>query len=199
MKNRIDTRLIVLVAIVLLMGLWRILNNGGQLTPLTNFTPIGAIALFGGTYFTSKIRAYFFPLFILLVSDLIMMQTYFYEYRSGLLYDGWYWTYLAFALMVWVGTLIRQVQWGSVLAAAIGAALVHYIVADFGVWLGGGIDLTTGQPFTQDWAGLVSCYVLALPFLKNMLLSNLLYSALLFGAYEFACRRYPVLNPSKLS
>ncbi|MEO0331840.1 MAG: DUF6580 family putative transport protein, partial [Bacteroidota bacterium] len=196
---RINIRLLVLLAIVLLMGLWRILNNGGQLTPLANFTPFGALALFGGAYFTSKVRAYFFPLLMLLVSDLVMMQTYFSQYRSGLLYDGWYWTYLAFALMVFVGTLIRRVHWKSVLAASVGAALIHYIVTDFGVWLGGGIDLTTGQPFTRDWSGLVSCYILALPFLKNMLLSNLLYSLFLFGGYELASRRYPVLNYTQLS
>lgn len=193
MKNRINIRLVVLVAVVLLMGLWRVLNNGGQLTPLANFTPIGALALFGGAYFTSKVRAYFFPVLMLLVSDLVMMQTYFSAYRSGLLYDGWYWTYAAFAMMVLLGTLIRRVRWKSVVLASVGAALVHYVVTDFGVWLGGGLNLATGQPYTCDWSGFVNCYVAALPYLKNMLLSNLLYGALLFGSYELASRRFPVL------
>lgn len=199
MKNRINIRLVVLVAVVLLIGLWRILNNGGQLTPLANFTPIGALALFGGTYFTSKVRAYFFPVLMLLVSDLVMMQTYFSAYRSGLLYDGWYWTYAAFAMMVFLGTLIRHVSWKSVLATSVGAALVHYVVTDFGVWLGGGMNLATGQPYTRDWSGFVNCYVAALPYLKNMVLSNLLYGAMLFGSYELASRRFPVLTHPQLS
>lgn len=199
MKNRINIRLVVLVAVVLLIGLWRILNNGGQLTPLANFTPIGALALFGGTYFTSKVRAYFFPVLMLLVSDLVMMQTYFSAYRSGLLYDGWYWTYAAFAMMVFLGTLIRRVSWKSVVATTVGAALVHYVVTDFGVWLGGGMNLATGQPYTRDWSGFVNCYVAALPYLKNMLLSNLLYGAMLFGSYELASRRFPVLARPQLS
>ena len=67
MKKSINIRFIVLVAIVLLIGLWRVLNNGGQLTPLANFTPIGALALFGGTYFASQARAYLFPVLILLL------------------------------------------------------------------------------------------------------------------------------------
>ncbi len=199
MRNRINIRLVVLVAIVLLVGLWRTLNNGGQLTPLANFTPIGALALFGGAYFTSKVRAYFFPVLILLVSDLVMMQTYFSAYRSGLLYDGWYWTYAAFAMMVSLGTLIRRVSEKSVVATAVGAALIHYVVTDWGVWLGGGINLVTGQPYARDWSGLVNCYVAALPYLKNMLLSNLLYGAILFGSYELASRRFPVLSRPQLS
>ena len=199
MKNRINIRMIVLVAVVLLVGLWRVLNNGGQLTPLANFTPIGALALFGGTYFASQARAYLFPVLILLVSDVVMMQTYFSEYRSGLLYDGWYWTYAAFALMVWLGTRIERVRWYNVLLTSVGAALVHYVVTDFGVWLGGGIDPITGQPYTRDWSGFISCYVAALPYLKNMLLSNLLYGTLLFGSFELASRRFLVLTPPQLS
>ena len=199
MKKSIDIRFIVLVAIVLLIGLWRVLNNGGQLTPLANFTPIGALALFGGTYFASQTRAYLFPVLILLVSDVVMMQTYFDEYRSGLLYDGWYWTYAAFALMVWLGTLIERVRWYNVLLTSVGAALIHYVVTDFGVWLGGGLDFTTGQPYTHDWSGFVSCYVAALPYLKNMLLSNLLYGGILFGSFELASRRFPVLTQPQLS
>ena len=194
MKKHINIRLAVLLVITLLIGLWRVLNNGGQLTPLANFTPVGALALFGGTYFVPKVRAYFFPVLIMLISDVVMMQTYFSEYRSGLLYDGWYWTYAAFALMVFLGTLIKQVSWKNVVATAVGAALVHYIVTDFGVWLGGGINLATGQPYTRDWSGFVNCYVAALPYLRNMLLSNLLYSALLFGSFELASRRFPVLT-----
>ena len=199
MKKSINIRSIVLVAIVLLIGLWRVLNNGGQLTPLANFTPIGALALFGGTYFASQARAYLFPVLILLVSDVVMMQTYFNEYRSGLLYDGWYWTYAAFALMVWLGTRIERVRWYNVLLTSVGAALIHYVVTDFGVWLGGGFDFTTGQPYTRDWSGFISCYVAALPYLKNMLLSNLLYGALLFGSFELASRRFPVLTQPQLS
>ena len=199
MKRHIKIRSVILVAIILLMGIWRVLNNGGQLTPLANFTPIGALALFGGTYFLQKIRAYLFPLLMLLVSDVVMMQTYFDEYRSGLLYDGWYWTYAAFAVMVWLGTLMHRVNLKNVLLASVGAALVHYMVTDFGVWLGGGLDLTTGKPFTRDWQGFINCYLLALPYLKNMLLSTLLYSALLFGSFEWACRSFPALTKPSVS
>jgi hypothetical protein len=42
-------------------------------------------------------------------------------------------------------------------------------------------------------SGLIECYVLALPFYKNTLLSFLLYSSLLFGAFEIFKSRL-VLN-----
>ena len=193
MKKHINIRFIVLVLIILLIGIWRVLNNGGQLTPLSNFSPIGALALFGGTYFLQKIRAYLFPLLMLFISDIVMMHTYFSDYQSGLLYDGWYWNYAAFGLMVFFGTLINQPSPKNIFLASVGAALAHYLISDFGVWLSGGIDLSTNQPFTRDWHGLMRCYILAIPFLKNMLISTILYSTVLFGAFELASHRFPIL------
>jgi len=63
------------------------------------------------------------------------------------------------------------------------------------VWLGGGTDITTGQPYPLDLAGLIKCYYLALPFMRNMLLANLLYWAMLFGGFEWLQHRYVALRP----
>ncbi|MCH9112749.1 hypothetical protein G5S93_15640, partial [Legionella pneumophila serogroup 1] len=109
------------------------------------------------------------------------------------LYSGWYWTYGAFALMVLIGSQIKNVSFKTVIAGAVGAALLHWIVTDCGVWLGGGTDITTGLPYTRDWNGLVKCHILAIPFMKNMLIGNLVYGAVLFGGFEWLQKRYPAL------
>ena len=44
--------------------------------------------------------------------------------------------------------------------------------------------------YPKTVAGLINCYVAAIPFFRNMLLGNLLYSALLFGAFAFAENRF---------
>ena len=38
----------------------------------------------------------------------------------------------------------------------------------------------------NNWVGLIECYLMALPFLKNSVASNLIYTAVFFGAYEMA-------------
>jgi hypothetical protein len=35
--------------------------------------------------------------------------------------------------------------------------------------------------------------MMAIPYMKNMLLGNLIYGAILFGSFELAQRKYPAL------
>ncbi len=194
MKEKVNIRLFILIGIMLLAGLWRLLITAGH-TPFSNFTPIGAMALFGGSYFISRVRAYLFPLLTLFISDVVLMQTIYAGHSNGLLYDGWYWTYAAFALVVLIGSvLIKKVSIKNVILGALLAALTHFLVANLGVWLRGVTDLTTGLPYTRDFAGLIKCYIMAIPYFKNMLAANLIYSAILFGGYELARLRFPVLG-----
>ena len=192
--KKINLRTAVLILMIVVAAVIRILSSTRVLSPLANFTPIGAMALFGGAYFKDKWKAYLVPLGILFLSDVITMRTIYTEQSTGLLYSGWGWIYASFALMVLIGNYIKNVTVGSVLLAAIGAALVHWLVSDFGVWLVPGTDITTGQPYTRDAHGLMMCYWLAIPYMKNMLIGNVLYGALLFGGFELLQKRYPRLQ-----
>lgn len=125
----------------------------------------------------------------------ILLNRFFYFGEWVFFYDGFAWVYISFALMVLIGgLLIKKVLASSVLLAGVAGALVHWIVSDFGVWLGGGIDVTTGLPFTRDFMGYLKCLYLALPFMKNLLLGNLVFGAVLFGSFELMQRRYPKLQ-----
>jgi len=192
--NKINLRTAVLILMVVVAAVVRILSAGRLLSPLSNFTPIGAMALFAGCYFKDKWKAYLVPLGILLLSDFVMMRTLYTEQSNGFLYDGWVWIYAAFALMVLMGHYIKKVSVGSVLLAAAGAALIHWLVSDFGVWLGVCTDVTTGKPYTHDAQGLAKCLWLAIPYMKNMLIGNVLYGTLLFGGFELLQKRYPRLQ-----
>ena len=199
MKQKIDIRFVVLVAIILLVSIWRIIektNQGIALPP--NFTPIGAMALFGGAYFSSKSKYFLFPLLILFISDFVLMQTIYAKYSNGLLYSGWFWTYGAFAMMALVGkVLIKRVSFKNVFLSALLAGGIHFILANLGVWLGGGMNMSTGLPLTRDFNGLIACYIQSIPFFKNMLAGNLVYSTVLFGGFELAKSRFAVLREPK--
>lgn len=192
--KKMNPRASVLLLFIVLAAVLRLLNAGNSLSPLANFTPIGSMALLGGAYFTTKWKSYFFPLLTLFISDVIMMKTIYPGLGNGLLYGGWYWTYGAFAVMVLIGQCIKKVSFTSVVFAAVAAALSHWIITDFGVWMGGGLDITTGKPYTSNLHGFMQCYILAIPFMKNMLIGNLVYGGILFGGFELLQKRYPVLQ-----
>ncbi len=200
MKKELNIRTIVLVLSTFLVGAWRFTNEGFGHAPLVNFTPIGAMALFGGAYFNTTSRAFILPLLTLFFSDVLLMQFRYSNHVSGILYEGWYWTYGAFALMVLVGKYINtKVSIGSVLGGSLIAALLHWLITDFGVWAAGGRNMLTGLPYTKDISGLITCYIAAIPYFKNLLLSNILYSAILFGGFEIAQYKFSILKPIRVN
>lgn len=192
MKTKFSPRFVVLLFLIVGAASTRFFSVAGH-TPLINFTPIGAMALFGGAYFTQKWKSFLFPLFTLFISDIII-QSLFYHGKFGIMYKGWFFVYGAFALIVIIGRyLLHNVNIKNLLFAGITASLTHWLIADFGVWLSGGLDITTGLPYTQDIHGLLKCYTLALPYLKNFFLGTACYSAIMFGIFELARIKYPVL------
>ena len=56
-----------------------------------------------------------------------------------------------------------------------------------------------GQMYPKTPAGLLNCYVAAIPFFQNTLLSNLFYSALLFGGLAIAENRFAKLREFRRS
>ena len=193
MKTQINPRPFVLAAFILATGIFRLTNSGGLLPAFFNLTPLGAMALFGGCYYQDKWKAYLMPLLTLWLTDIIINRFMIYN-EWVFFYDGFAWVYGSFALMVFVGQNIKTVSTKSVVLSAFAAALVHWLVSDIGVWLGGGIDITTGQPFTRDWHGLMMCYYLALPYLQKVLVGNLVFGTLLFGSFEFMQLKFPILK-----
>lgn len=186
-------RTTTLIIMIVLAAAYRLFQSSNVFSIMSNVTPVGAIALFGGCYFADKWKAFLVPLLSLWISDILLNRILYFDHWS-FFYEDSGWIYGSFALIVIIGQLMKKVTFTNVIVAAIAAALVHWLVADFGMWIGGGRDITTGLPFTKDLSGLVKCYGLALPFLKNMLIGNLVFSGLLFGAFEWMQRKYPSLQ-----
>ncbi len=196
MKTKINPRFAIIILIIIGAASTRFFNFSGTNINF-NFTPIGAIALFGGAYFTKSWKAYLIPLIILFVSD-ILINTLIFKSTFGIMYQGWYWVYASFLGIVVLGkTILKKISVINVVLAGIVASLAHWLLSDFGVWIGGGLDITTGLPYTKDFFGLMKCYMLALPFLKNFFLGTLIYSTIMFGIFELAQRRFTVLSIKK--
>jgi hypothetical protein len=181
----------VLLLFIIAAGIIRVvLGADASMSPIAMFTPVGAMALFGGASFSQKWKSYAFPLLTLFLSDVILMQVFQKEWASGLLYKGWIWNYASFVLIVLIGqVMIKKISVLNVGMAAIAAALVHFLVSNFGVWASGSTDITTNLPFTRDFAGLLKCYALGLPFMKYTLVGNLIYSTIFFGSFALVKQR----------
>ena len=185
MKTLIHPRNGLLALMILSAGAWRLLISAGH-SPLTNFTPIGAMALFGGCYFTDKWKAFMLPLLTLWLSDLLLSYfIYYHEWKW--FYDGFLWTYGSFALMVIIGNYIKKVTIRNVVLAGLTAAIVHWAITDFGVWLDVNI-------YPKNVQGFIACYVAAIPYIKNMLIGNLVFGAIMFGSFEYVQNKFPQLQ-----
>jgi len=154
---------------------------------IPNFVPIGALALFAGTYLAKKPwQAIAIPLSIMLVSDVLLQLGFvlgFMEYSA--LYSGMWVTYLAFALMVVVGMLYaNEVTIPNVLGGAIFGSVLFFALSNFSVWLGSGMY----EP--KSLGTLIECYAAAVPFFRATFAANIVYSGMLYGSFEVAKRYY---------
>ena len=168
---------VVLGAMILIAVATRLLYhfNPGMVPP--NFSPVEAVALFGGAYFADRRLALLTPLVAMALSDLIIG------------FHNLLWlVYACVALSTILGFGLRG-KVGPVRVAAYGVigSTLFFIVTNFGVWLGSSM-------YPQTWAGLMECYVAGIPFYKNTLVSTLFYSALLFGGFALLRARLPQLR-----
>jgi len=183
--QKTDARNLLAVLFILVIAAIRVgINMSGQLHPLTNFSPIGAMALFGGSYFSKRGVSFAVPLLTLFISDWVLAVTVYRQYSHGILYSGWYWVYGAFALMVLAGRLLlREVSVKNVLVAALTITFIHWIVSDLGVWW-------NGTTYPRTMAGWWACLAAAIPFERNFLLGTLFYGGIMFGGFEWARKHW---------
>lgn len=165
-----------------------IFNFNYDISPLANFSPLGAMAIFGGAYFNKVWKAFAFPLLMLFISDFTLHQTVFKAYSNGLLYGGWYWVYGAFALMTLIGRwLQKKLTVHRFLFSVLICVLIHWIITDLGMWIG-------STSYTQDINGFLTCLANAIPYEWRFLTGTLVYGIILFGSFEWMKRKYARLK-----
>lgn len=142
-----------------------------------NFTPMAAMALFAGAYVPNRILAVLLPLAAVFLSDLVLG-----------FYPDMATVYLSFALVVGIGFLLRRARTPlRIGAAALSASVLFFVVTNFGTW-------AVGQLYPKTPAGLVECYVAAIPFFRNSLLADAFYTLLLFGGFALLEEGWPAFR-----
>ena len=139
----------------------------------SNFTAIGAVAIFGGLYLPKK-WAVAGPLIAMFVSDIFLG---FYSLSIMLT------VYACFAISTLIGRYLKNhKKFLPILAGTTAGSVMFFIFTNLAVFIWSGL-------YAHTFSGLVNCYYLALPFFKNSLMGDLIYTFVLVGAWEMATFR----------
>lgn len=176
---------IILIAMTLAAALSRLIPHP------PNFSPIEAMALFGGAYFARRWMGVALPLIAMLLSDIVL----------GLVNGGLYvehFTSLPFilvygciALSSVMGFALRgRVSAGRVIGFSLMGSVLFFLVTNFGVYL-----TASAMPGSEAClAGILPCYISALPFFQWTALGTLFYSMILFGGFALLRSAMPELR-----
>jgi len=131
-----------------------------------NFTAVGAVALFGGAFFSNKKLSFLIPISIMLISDLIL------GYSMNLA------VYISFMIMVCCGFFLKHNQNGlRIINITILGSLIFFIVTNLSVFL-------TSSLYLKNIIGLIECYTLAIPFFLNTIIGNIIYALIMFYGFN---------------
>ena len=162
----------LLVAIVVAAASWRVSHP-------PNFTPIGAIALFGGASFADRRAAFLVPLGAMIASDLVL--------GVHVLIPV---VYACFAFNVVLGWWLRRRRRPlTVAAVTLVGSCVFFLVTNAACW---------ALWYPRTVAGLVACSVAAIPFFRYTFLGDGFYSAVLFTALVLGERLIRALREQSL-
>lgn len=189
MTKRINLQCSSLAILVLLVAFSRVI----PLMP--NFSPLGAIGLFGAAHFSKKWQAFTIPILAIWLSDLfvnnVIYSTYFDEFTW--LYDGFYWQYSSYLLIVLFGLIFfRKITIKRVLLGVCASTSIFFLVSNFGCWVGASF-------YPQNFSGLIMCYAAGVPFIKGTFIGDLAYSSVLFGGYYLLQRKFAFFKLRHLS
>lgn len=151
-----------------------LLSVAGRLIPHpANMTPVGAAALVGGSRLDGVWR-WVTPFVALALSDLLLY--FIYGFKPWSLVTLF--IYASFAINIFLGRRIggnqRYLKLGLF---SVAGSLQFFLISNFGVWM-------EGLLYPQTWEGLVQCYAMAIPFLKNSLAGDLAWSFGLFAIID---------------
>ena len=119
-KKSMNSRIYLVLSVIAAGALFRFIPHW------PNFTPIAAIALFGGTYLGKKYLSFLVPLAAMLISDIFLG-----------LHAGMWAVYMAFGLTVLMGFYLRKnLTASNVAVASISSSIMFYIITNFAAWIG---------------------------------------------------------------
>ena len=165
MKNKFD-RIQKIVLLIIIFGIiCRLIPHP------PNFSPVTAIALFGGLNFSDKRIAFSIPLVVLFLSDLIL----------GISMINLF-VYTGFLTIVFLGTKIKSIKFGNIILSS----FIFFLISNFGVWIIG---------YPKNIEGLILCYTMAIPFFGYSIAGDLFFGYL----FKFSFGKITSILPRRIN
>jgi hypothetical protein len=146
-----------------------------------NFSPMIALALFGGSVIGDKKFSFALPILAMFLSDLLFEI---FNVANGFWGWGQLVNYGLLALITVLGFSLKKINVVNVVGYAVASAVLFFLLSNASVWV-----FDNGQYYARSFSGLIDCIVRGLPFLQNGLAADVFYSAVFFGGYVFV-RKY---------
>ena len=190
MTKQTKFRTIVLLLMIFMAALSRLLPHPD------NVTPVGAMALFGGAYFSRKYLVFLVPILTMWFSDLVLNNVIYArlypDYYDGFVWMGNLWVYASFILIGFIGMKwLQKVTTKQVIGASLIASILFFLVTNFGAWM---VD----PLYPKTPSGLLAAFGAGIPFFRNTLLGDLVYCGVLFGGFEWAKSHWHALGKKSL-
>jgi hypothetical protein len=150
-----------------------------------NFTAVGAMLIYFGA--RRPWREFIAPFAVLVAADYFLTTlVYHYAFHAQSYLLTWAWYAMAFALgRILLSTRTSVVR---VAASALLGPTSFFVLSNFAVWV-------EGSMYAKTFDGLVTCYVAALPFFRNDLVSTGLFLGLAFGVPVLVRRSLDTRTP----
>lgn len=142
-----------------------------------NFSPVIAMALFGGAVIKDKKLAFALPLFAMLLADLLFEIT---NIAPGFWGWGQVLGYGILALITILGFNLKKISVLNVAGFSIASSLIFFFLSNSSVWL------FAGNSYPRSIEGWMACLAAGVPFLEKGLLTDLVYSGVFFGGFVLA-------------
>lgn len=147
-----------------------------------NFVPMGALAITSGLYAKKKWQL-LLPIGAMFATDFFIG---FYDVKVMAVVYG------SFLISAFIGVLVsRNKNILTVAAGTLSGSVIFYLATNFAVW-------AFSSMYIHNFGGLMTSYVMALPFFGNSLLGDLFYVGIFVGSAEFAVYAYRQLLSGQL-
>jgi len=177
--QKINTRNIVLALIIVALTAVRLLTFKYQ--SWSNFTPVGAMAIFSGVYFNEKWKAYVIILLSFFISDVIINHAYTGTWSLWSSYT--FWNCVCFSIIVLIGSAIKKINLVSGFIILLAPVLVHWLIMDLPF-------INIPSYYAATLPGYGAALIAAIPFEMKMFFGDVVFGAILFGGFELAKSKY---------